>query len=577
FGQDCTVCHATSGWNDVIFDHNDTNFPLTDSHDGPACADCHFDGYVGTPTDCQYCHFDQYSQTQNPPHTIQIWVISDCANCHNAVDWVPSIFDHLPPPVTCNVCHLNSLMQANQTVPGHSTLPIDCAGCHTTDLWSDMVFDHSVTGFPLDGVHGETACQDCHPSAFLNTSPLCSDCHLDSYINTTDPDHEAQGWVAADCEFCHDASGWTPSIFDHLTVPNTPCINCHQPQWIEANTLNPDHELNGQDCGGCHSFDNWSDVVVDHSLANTGFELGGLHLDLLCSQCHPNGFDNGGVIRDCASTDCHLTTYTESGEPHHFTTPAGGYPLEYCANCHDDNTAGFNPSIYSHGTVNTGCYTCHEYDYESVVSPDHVGLGYSQNCDNCHIEDNWQAVDPHQAPVGPCGDCHNYNGNNGDPLPSIDHTTAPKLGASIDDCQNCHNNTNNWQNVVFSSSRHDGSTYQIYFDIYGGEHNGEWGNSCSNNCHTFGAFDTYSCWDNCHANKHLQSRMLDEHCGGGGDDDMEDDTLYPSRVCVSCTSWNPYWYVNLQYQDGSWSNPATFVQCYQCHPNGDKNGPCGDD
>ncbi|MFQ6610081.1 MAG: hypothetical protein ACE5D7_04700, partial [Fidelibacterota bacterium] len=57
--------------------------------------------------------------------------------------------------------------------------------------------------------------------------------------------------------------------------------------------------------------------------------------------------------------------------------------------------------------------------------------------------------------------------------------------------------------------------------------------------------------------------MLDEHCEGN---------------CENCSGSNGYWNIgSITFTNGSWSSPNTFIQCYGCHPDGDKDGPCGDD
>ncbi len=561
FSTDCTVCHQATVWTDILFNHDDTDFPLTGAHDTADCIGCHADGYADLPTDCGYCHLDNYSQTTDPSHISQIYPLTECAVCHNTTEWQPDIYNHLPEPAYCNICHLSNLMDANVTIPGHFTLPNNCMLCHVTDAWNQTSgFDHSITSFILEDAHLQVGCLDCHQTGFAGTSTECSSCHQDLYDQTTAPVHSSQIYLQDDCEYCHSALDWTPSVFDHAMPVSTPCSTCHLTEWEGANANIPGHQDFGDLCGLCHESGSWS-ASVDHTLENTGFELDGLHLQLSCLQCHPDGFDSNGVIRSCESADCHLTDYENSVEPHHFTTGSGGYPVNMCAICHNTAFYDFTPAVFNHNLSAETCYTCHQYDFENTTSPDHITSGYSQSCDNCHITtDTWEGADPHQEPLASCTTCHNYNGD-GDPLPVVDHTTASKLGTAIDDCTNCHTSTSNWSLINFGSNQHDGSQYQIYFNVYSGDHAGEWNNDCTSNCHVFGRFNSFSCYQSCH--EHGQTDLLGEHCDGD---------------CESCSGSNGYWNIGtVTYTNGSWTSPNTFNQCYSCHPDGSNSGPCGDD
>ncbi|HSJ58371.1 MAG TPA: cytochrome c3 family protein, partial [Anaerolineae bacterium] len=49
-GQDCGACHVPASWEEVDFDHDETDFPLTGEHAGVDCGECHGDGaFAGTP------------------------------------------------------------------------------------------------------------------------------------------------------------------------------------------------------------------------------------------------------------------------------------------------------------------------------------------------------------------------------------------------------------------------------------------------------------------------------------------------------------------------------------------------
>lgn len=63
----CFACHPT-GDADQVFNHNQTNFPLTGAHITADCIQCHQNGYEGTTTICMDCHLMDYNQAINPNH-----------------------------------------------------------------------------------------------------------------------------------------------------------------------------------------------------------------------------------------------------------------------------------------------------------------------------------------------------------------------------------------------------------------------------------------------------------------------------------------------------------------------------
>lgn len=67
--EECSVCHTTSGWRGVDFDHEKTRYPLDRAHVNVACAKCHKNAlgsareasarvrmYRGTAMECVLCH-----------------------------------------------------------------------------------------------------------------------------------------------------------------------------------------------------------------------------------------------------------------------------------------------------------------------------------------------------------------------------------------------------------------------------------------------------------------------------------------------------------------------------------------
>jgi Class III cytochrome C family len=134
FGADCAACHNSSNWEDAVFDHNRSNFPLTGAHTALACELCHSSGtFAGLSTQCVSCHGDP-------------------------------------------VFHAGMF-------------GLDCAACHTTDNWfaryngpHPRIADEGGSGVN----HGGASCRDCHTQTLQ--SATCLACH-----DSNNPDGEGGG------------------------------------------------------------------------------------------------------------------------------------------------------------------------------------------------------------------------------------------------------------------------------------------------------------------------------------------------------------------------------------------------
>lgn len=115
-GTACQDCHTVQNWNQVTFDHAQTDFILKGKHSKALCADCHKSEhtenkyrFASSTKDCTQCHVDIHGGqfTERGAEA--------CANCHSFERWKPALFDH-------NTVRF-SLAGAHAKVP--------CAGCHT--------------------------------------------------------------------------------------------------------------------------------------------------------------------------------------------------------------------------------------------------------------------------------------------------------------------------------------------------------------------------------------------------------------------------------------------------------------
>jgi len=282
-GRQCETCHTPVDWSEQAFDHDhDTGFPLTGSHRGLACADCH-PGDVfeqNLETDCHACH------RQDDVHGGRRGTA--CSDCHDSSDWDRPLFDHDAAtefPLSgrhagadCEACHRGNVFDDEPATDCYGCHRHDdvhdgqegtrCDTCHDENGWSATVtFDHDLGAFPLIGVHAVTPCEECHLTPeFKDAASECIACHAD------DDDHRRR--LATDCARCHNPNAWALWIFDHDT----------QTDYI----LDGAHE--GLECVACH-------------LSPVRSEI---HLSTACHGCHrTDDIHRGGFGRLCSR--CHVT------------------------------------------------------------------------------------------------------------------------------------------------------------------------------------------------------------------------------------------------------------------------------
>lgn len=333
-GTSCESCHASIGWEAVVFDHSTTMFPLRAAHEQAMCTDCHRNQtFVGTPLRCDSCHReDDVHAGRNG---------SDCASCHNETSWMATDFDHAAisgfrlqgqhASLTCQSCHTTDLMTAlPQTCVGcHAEQDVhdgllgeSCGSCHSQTEWMNPGFEHfSQTGFALTGAHSQMQCADCHAESVTAALPTdCAGCH------TPDPHRDQLG---SQCHDCHNDVAWTQNVlFDHgLTAfpliglhAQTQCTDCHAtPAFHDAgeNCLDCHQEDDyhggslGAECATCHSPVSWEAWTFDHS-AVSDFPLTGAHQQLGCANCHQEDLSSMlAAGTTCAS--CHRNDDAHDG------------------------------------------------------------------------------------------------------------------------------------------------------------------------------------------------------------------------------------------------------------------------
>jgi hypothetical protein len=310
----------------------------------------------------------------------------------------------------------------------HETFPADCSLCHTGDGWNqlraDFSFDHAAeTGVALEGAHAAAECLRCHndrgPVASF-AARGCAGCHEDAH----------QGLAGSECKTCHGQDDWRPlpeiashsrtrfpligahaatacwrchpaaqlGRFDHA---DTDCLACHAKDLARATT--PDHVAQGwtNGCERCHIPTSWTGSGFNHGT----FPLTGQHSVAACTDCHVGGVFAG---TPSACVDCHLDDYNGAQSPNHV---ALGISTD-CANCHSTST--WQGANFNHTGITNGCITCHLADYNATTNPNHAAAGFPTDCEACHDTNDWNNANfQHSFPINSgdhdnlaCGDCH---------------------------------------------------------------------------------------------------------------------------------------------------------------------------
>lgn len=336
------------------------------------------------------------------------------------------------------------------------------------------------------------------------------------------------------------------------------------------------HDNFPADCSLCHTGSDWhtlrADFQFDHE-QRTGVALAGAHRTASCLMCH----NDRGPVQQFAAQGCsgchedpHQTRLGRScGDCHNESTwqpreaialhdrtrfpLVGAHAAVACFRCH----AGAQVGNFAGATAE--CSACHQADLARTTNPNHTLLGYSQDCQQCHVPLGWKparfahpesfpltnahagrlCVECHTTPnafqgqSSACASCHtdNYAG-----------TTAPGHAAAGfgTDCAQCHDTrtfrTANWS--------HPGS-FALTF--------GHAGRDCTA-CHIGQVYaGTPTTCNGCHMSSY-QSAQNPNHVAGG----------YPTD-CQSCHN-------TAAWRGAGLGHPASFPltnaharACTACH------------
>ena len=412
----------------------------------------------------------------------------------------------------------------------HGPIAIRCENCHSATSWSPIRsnpdFNHDQTRYPLRGMHQKVRCALCHASMiFKNVSTGCADCHADI--------HRRQ--FGANCESCHTVKGWNvsldairnhqnrfPLVGAHTLVQcdqchkqaaagqfeglSTACYSCHQQDFL---TPVIDHVGLGfpVTCESCHSMNTWMDAKFDH-LKYTGYALTGVHATLACVACHVGNNFKGAT---------------------------------------------------------TGCYSCHQADWNGTTNPAHVAAGFPTTCDTCHNTSNWTMVTFNHALYAnyaltgahatlTCIQCHANNIYKATPTDcyschkaDFTGTTNPNHVTSgfPTNCTLCHTTTN-WTTSTFN--------HASVFPLTGAHATVPCAQCHTNNNYTTLPTDCYGCHQTDYtgtSNPNHASAAFPTTCD----------------TCHSTSNWTTVTFNHLLYANYALTGAHATVTCAQCHTN----------
>jgi Cytochrome c7 and related cytochrome c len=303
-------------------------------------------------------------------------------------------------------------------------------------------FDHLPTGFELDGIHRDLACEACHINAIFKGTPRnCGVCHITGSTFNATPKSATHVSSTNNCAACHDTSSFRPSVhFDHAQVMGS-CVSCHNGSIAQGK--GPTHPVTSQSCEACHTVMSWNPPkAVDHTqipLAVAGFciichngvqaagkPVGHIVTNLECGDCHLTNnwlgatFDHTGITSNCVS--CHNGTKAVGKQGNHMPTTT------LCENCHTTGIGtkapSWTPSGFDHTQMTvTTCQTCHSGTVK-------ISSGFVSGQPTNHVPPIPSIID--------CGICH---GNN--PAAETWTVLAASIatlhsGLNVSNCLQCH-------------------------------------------------------------------------------------------------------------------------------------------
>jgi hypothetical protein len=324
----------------------------------------------------------------------------------------------------------------------------------------------------------------------------------------------------ADCSLCHVPGSWCEIrkdfAFDHEKETgvalngahvHAQCLRCHNDRgpvgvFAKRGCAGCHEDVHrgqlGAECVSCHNETSWNPTGIIARHNQTRFPLTGVHTAVACFRCHPAAAagEFRGVDPRCEV--CHREDLKRARQPDHLVLGL----TTNCQNCHSGPVWG--DGLFTHDGIRAGCAQCHMKEFNATTNPNHAANGFPTACENCHVSTTtWAGARFNHAGITTnCVRCH---------LNDYNQTTNPNHAAAgyPTTCENCHNTTS-WR----------GATFNHRFDITRGPHK----LPCAE-CHRVpGDMKQASC-THCHA--HTQQKMDDKHKNKAG-------YSWSSPACISC-------------------------------------------
>ncbi|MCB9883167.1 MAG: hypothetical protein H6834_15370 [Planctomycetes bacterium] len=372
----------------------------------------------------------------------------------------------------------------------------------------------------------------------------------------------------SDCSLCHEGNGWNvirPDFtFDHAKETGVElagahaqaeCLRCHNDRGPVATFAQQGcsgcHEDThrgqlGKNCEACHVETNWrpNDIITKHN--ETRFPLIGAHAAVSCFLCHP-GADVGEFKRAPVSCEaCHQRDVARASDPNHM---ALGW-TQNCEQCHQPTSftrEAFVHALYPltgrHATA--ACETCHTGG---------TFQGTPNQCVDCHLNEYNATIDPNhmqaQFPTT-CDACHGTSGWNG---AFFNHATYPLTGKHAQTaCMACH------VGGVFQG------TPRLCADCHLDEYN-----ATTDPNHVASGFPT-AC-DSCHDTNRWEGAQFNHRFPLRGRHDLACIECHPNPnsfqtfECINCHAHQ------RNEMDGKHREVRGYsyvsAECVRCHPNG---------
>jgi hypothetical protein len=374
-----------------------------------------------------------------------------------------------------------------------------------------------------------------------------------AYACASESSGPVQGWSSrrgpviphdtfpTDCKLCHEGIGWRQIrkdfVYDHERETGyallgehaeAECLRCHNdrgPVQIYAQRgcvgchVDDHRGKLGNDCSVCHSETDWRPVGQVSQHASTRFPLVGAHVATACWACHPN-----------ASVG---------------------------------NFQGAEPE----------CASCHTQDLAQATEPDHVALGWTSSCDQCHTPTTWSGGFQHtgfaltgQHASAACSACHQGGVYAGTPSECFACHTDDYVGARAPnhvaqgistECQQCHG-TNGWTPAFFSHAGISDGCVQCHLADYQGttdpNHAALGIATTCEQCHTTNAWQPASFSHAGISDGCVQCHLADYQ----GTTDPNHTALGIATTCEQCHTTNAW-------QPASFSHAGISDNCAQCH------------